>query len=327
MVGAMLRSKTVGLMLVLACGAPGFAQVDAGLESYFTGRQVVMKIDMPGTQKGVDLKFNKPVPMDWNEYSSRIKTSGISIHKGEAVRVTKFVVKNDMIELQLAGGGFGTAGDDTNTTISAPTIPKSQYEKDVEKQISNTTDAKRKRDLQQDLDRERSRRERMDAANQTQANIASQYKAQQVAAKRLTGGSRFNLRWQGSVPSDTRNPEAVMQLLAEYVDFDPNHAGSAPQPSPMPAPVYAPQPQMPQQQQSQYGAPAGGSGGSGDASQLKRGMRIDEVAYLIGRGRMMSQSMSNEGLKTQTVEYTTPDSVVTVTYVEGVVVRYSMNSR
>ena len=324
MFGAMLRSRTVGLMLVVGCIAPAFGQADGGLDSYFTGRQVVLKIDMPGSQKGVDLKFNKPVPMDWNEYSSRIKTNGVSIHKGEAVRITKFVVKNDMIEFQLAGGGFGTSGDDTSTTISAPTIPKSQYEKDLEKQISNTTDAKRKRDLQQDFDRERSRRERMDAANQTQANIASQYKVQEVAVKRLGGGSRFNLRWQGSIPSDTRSPDAVMQLLAEYVDFDASHASSAPQAAPMAAPAYMP---PPPQQQSQYGQPAGPASGSGDAAQLKRGMRMDEVAYLVGRGRMVSQSVSNEGLKTQMMEYVTQDSVVMVTYVEGVVVRYSMNSR
>jgi hypothetical protein len=50
--------------------------VDGGLESYITGRQLVLKIDMPGTQKGVDLKFNKPVPMDWNEYSSKARLCG-----------------------------------------------------------------------------------------------------------------------------------------------------------------------------------------------------------------------------------------------------------
>jgi hypothetical protein len=39
----------------------------ASVQAYFTGKQVVLKIDMPGTQKGVDLKFNKPSPMDWKE--------------------------------------------------------------------------------------------------------------------------------------------------------------------------------------------------------------------------------------------------------------------
>ena len=163
--------------------------------------------------------------MDWNEYSSRIKTYGVSIRKGDVVRITKFVVKNDMIEFQLAGGGFGTAGDDSNTTVTATYVPKSQYEKDLEKQISSTTDPNKKKDLQRDLDRERSRRERQDAVNQNNARIASQIKEQQVADKRLGGGSRFNLRWQGVIPSDERNPDAVMRLLGEYVDF--NAAGAS----------------------------------------------------------------------------------------------------
>jgi hypothetical protein len=149
--GEMLRSVWVGVVLVGCWVAPAFGQADgSSLEGYFIGKEVLVKIDMPGTQKGVDLKFNKPAPMDWNDYSSRIKTYGISIHKGHVVRVTKFVVKNDMIEFQLAGGGFGTAGDDSNTTVTATSVPKSQYEKDLEKQISSTTDPNKKKDLQRD---------------------------------------------------------------------------------------------------------------------------------------------------------------------------------
>src|SRR5580692_6254070 len=105
----MFRSVWVGLVLVVCWVVPAFGQAEASsLEGYFIGKEVLVKIDMPGSQKGIDLKFNKPSPMDWNDYSSRVKTYGISIHKGDVVRVTKFVVKNDMIEFQLAGGGFGT---------------------------------------------------------------------------------------------------------------------------------------------------------------------------------------------------------------------------
>ena len=55
----------------------------------------------------MDLKFNKPAAMDWNDYSSRIKANGVAIHKGDVARITKFVVKGDMIEFQLDGGGSG----------------------------------------------------------------------------------------------------------------------------------------------------------------------------------------------------------------------------
>ena len=319
MICAGFRIASVGLVILAGFTVPGFGQGDpSSLEAYFTGKQVVVKLDMPGSQKGVDLKYNKPVPMDWNDYSSRIKTYGIALHKGEVARITKFVVKNDMIELQLNGGGFGTAGDDSNTTVSANLMPKSQYEKDLEKQISGTTDAAKKRDLQRDLDRERSRRERQDAASRNDAMIASQIKAQQVGDRRLTGGSRFNLRWQGSIPSDYRNPDSVMQLLAEYVDFDSNHAGPMAAPVTAPRREYAPMP-APSAGMSNDGSPA--------TTRLKRGMRLDEVSNLLGRGRFVSETMSNEGLKTQVYEYLTADSIVAVTYVEGMVVRYAINSR
>ena len=60
----------------------------AAIQSYFTGKQVIVKIDMPGSQKGVDLRFNKPTPMDWKEYGSRIKQFGVAIHQGDVARVS-----------------------------------------------------------------------------------------------------------------------------------------------------------------------------------------------------------------------------------------------
>jgi hypothetical protein len=275
---------------------------------------VVARIDMPGTEKGIDLSFSKPTPMDWKEYSSRLTAFGTAIHKGDTVRVTKIVSKGDHIEFQLAGGGYGTAGDDTNTTVSATPMVKSQREKDLEKQVADEKDPRRKRDLQEDLDRERARREHQDQQNRNAAMIASQMKAQQVAEKRLRGGSRFNLRWKESIPSDNRNPDAVMQLLAEYVDFDPSHANLAPHPVATPSPVSM--------------SPSAASGTENALiTPLKRGMKLDEVTSLLGKGQMISQSVSPEGLRTQGFEFVTTENTVDVTFVEGIVVRYAINSR
>jgi hypothetical protein len=312
----MVRSMWVGLVLVFCCALPVSAQVDpSSLEGYFTGKMVVARIDMPGSEKGVDLAFNKATPLDWKDYSSRLTSFGVAIHKGDAARVTKIVLKGDHIEFHLDGGGYGTFGEDTSTTVVPVPVVKSQREKDLEKQVADAKDPKQKRDLQNDLDRERERREHQDAENKNAALIASQIKAQQVAEKRLRGGSRFNLKWQGSVPSDDRDPETVMKLLADYVDFDPSHANVA-------APVVAaPLPPEPAPARAPYVSASGG------VSQLKRGMKIDDVTQLLGQGRVISQSVSSDGLNTQVVEFRTADSVVDVTCVEGVVVRYSINSR
>ena len=276
----------------------------SALASYFTGKEVVLKIDMPGTQQGVDLRFNKDNPMNWKEYSSRLKSNGVAIHKGDTARVTGVVVKDDRIEFQLDGGGFGTFLDDSSTTVAAKSVDKSDYEKQLEREISNTTDDDQRRKLQRDLDRERARRERQEADNRNAAQVASQIKAQKVAVDRLSGGSRFNLRWAGSIPADQKTPDAVMKLLADYVSF----AGSQPTAAP---------PAM-QNTAADANIPA--------TAQLKRGMKISEVTSLFGQGKQLSESVSGDGLKTQTMEYASGDRRVDVTYVEGVVVRYSISS-
>jgi hypothetical protein len=292
--------------------AVGQSGADA-IQSYFTGKQVIVKIDMPGSQKGVDLRFNKPTPMDWKEYGSRVKQFGVAIHQGDVARVTAVVVKNDMIEFQLDGGGFGTFGDDTNTTVTAKPVEKSDYEKSLEKQIADTDDPDKKKQLQRDLDRERARRERQDAVNQQQAQYASQVKAQTVAQNRSAGGSRFNLRWSGSIPADQLTPEAVMQRLSEYLDFKGSQPASAAASAPTSA-VAA---------QSASAAPDANTPAT---AKLKRGMKIEEVTTLFGPGKQLSESVGDQGLKTQVYEYTSGDRHVEVTYVDGLVVRYSISS-
>jgi hypothetical protein len=303
-----------GLMVVaLSISLAAVGAENSSIETYFTGKQVVVKIDMPGTQKGVDLRFNKATPMDWKEYSSRLKQFGPAIRKGDQVRITTIVVKKDMIEFQLDGGGYGTFGDDTTTTVAAKQVDKSDYEKQLEKEISDTDDPDRKAQLQRDLDRERARRAREQAANDRAAQVASQLKAEKVADSRMHGGSRFNLRWSGSIPPDQLTPEAVMKVLADYVDFGNLQASPATVAPPQAAAVPA--------------APAPAEQAGSPTAQLKRGMSMDDVTKLLGQGRQLSESVSSDGLKTQIFEYLPGDRRVEVTYVDGLVVRFSITSR
>jgi hypothetical protein len=308
-----LRSAITVIFLAIAIFIPlAAAQNDSALESYFTGKEVLVKIDMPGTQKGIDLRYNKPTSMDWKEYASRLKAFGAAIRKGDTARITAINVKKDIIEFQLDGGGFGTARDDTNTNIAAQVVDKSDYEKDLEKQIAATDDEDRKRSLQHDLDRERARRERLNADNQRAAQVASQLKAQTVQANRNTGGSRFNLRWSGSIPANQLTPESIMKLLADYIDFNatpvntnsaPANNSAAPDAAAADAPVGSP------------------------TAQLKRGMKMEEVTALLGPGKQLSESVGDAGLKTQVFEYLTADRRVEITYVDALLVRFSISSR
>ncbi|MGA3299392.1 MAG: hypothetical protein ABSD87_04820 [Candidatus Acidiferrales bacterium] len=312
----MIRAASFYLAASLATAilpCPLRAQSAADVQNYFQGKQVQLKIDMPGTQQGVDLRFDRGTPMDWKQYSSRLKKFGVAIPKDARSTITTINVKKDMIEFQLDGGGFGTFGDDTNTTVTAKPVEKSNYEKQLEQDIANTDDPDRKRDLQRDLDRERDRRQRQDNANQRDAQIASQIKGQQVAQNRMQGGSRFNLRWTGSIPAEDLTPAAVMKLLAPYVDFS-----EAPQAGPGGPPPSDQPPANSGNSNADAGSPTG---------QLKRGMQMTEVTNLLGQGRQLSESVSPEGLKTQIFEYLPGDRRVEVTYVDALVVRFSISSR
>jgi hypothetical protein len=308
-----LRTTAIFLFLAAAMLAPSLrAQSDSALQSYFTGKEVLVKIDMPGTQKGIDLRYNKPAPMDWKEYASRLKEFGASVRKGDTARITAINVKKDMIEFQLDGGGFGTARDDSNTIVAANHVDKSDYEKDLERQIANTDDPDTRRNLQRDLDRERSRRERLNANNERSAQVASQLKAQTVQANRNTGGSRFNLRWSGSIPANQLTPDAIMKLLADYIDFIAGPVNANPAPGNN---TVAPD------------ASAADALTGSPTAQLKRGMTMEAVTALLGTGKQLSESVGDAGLKTQVFEYLTPDRRVEITYVDALLVRFSISSR
>ncbi len=312
----MLRRAYAVLLFLVVLSLAGFGEQGSGqsaLQSYFVGRQITLQIDMPGTQQGVDLRMDREDPMDWKQYSNRLKQFGPALRSGDRSTITTLVVKKNLIEFQLDGGGFGTFWDDDSTTVTPYHVDKSNYEKQLERDIRDTTDPQKKRALQRELDRVRSRREREQRSDDRAAQIASQLKAQQVADKRTRGGSRFNLRWAGSIPQDQLTPDAVMKMLEAYVDF-----GDLQAEKPILTPV------------AQNAAPvAAAATGAGSASitQIKRGMAIGEVSNLMGLGRQLSQSTSEEGLKTQIFEYLPNDYRVEVTYVDGIVVRYSIESR
>jgi hypothetical protein len=304
----MLRSKSVGLVLGFCCVLPVRGQpTPPSLEAYFTGKMVVAKVDMPGTEKGVDLDFAKAAPLDWKVYNSRLTDFGVAIHKGDSVQVTKVVIKSDHIEFQLDGGGYGTFGESTDTKVSPKDVDKSAYEKDLEKQLKNTKDATQRQQIQRNLDKEVARRERANSDAQAAAAVATRQKELELADKRAHGGSRFNLNFKKTIPVDDKNPDAVVTLLADYVDFNPQ----------VPMADTAATARQPLQ----------GGAAAGAASQLQRGMKLDDVTNLLGRGNVISQSTSTDGLHTQVVEYLTADSVVDGTFVEGVMVKYSISSK
>jgi hypothetical protein len=191
-------------------------KIEAALRAQFEGKAVTLRIDMPGTSEGVNVVMEKP--FDAREYGSRIRNFGVAIHTGERVQVTQVKVKRDIIEFQLAGGGFGTFGDDTSTSANIPLVEKSNREKDLEKLVRDEKDTNKRNTYQRELDDLRRYRERENRRIEAERTIIENEKRREIARRRLESGSRFNIRFPNNVPEGL-GPEAVMTALAEYVDF------------------------------------------------------------------------------------------------------------
>jgi hypothetical protein len=215
---ARLSAAPCAAAILMTLAAPAAAQNEDALRSFFEGKRVAVKIDMPGTSDGVDVKPDASRALDYRQYGDRLKTYGASLRAGDSAVVTLVKVKKDLIEFQLGGGGFGTFKDDSSSSVSIPSVRKSSREMELEKSVKDETDPRRKRELREQLDDLRDTRERENRRIDVERIKAEERKRERIAWERLQGGSRFNLRYSGVVPAGTR-PEDVMAALAEYVDF------------------------------------------------------------------------------------------------------------
>ena len=284
-------------VLLLALAGPAAAQDEAALKTYFEGRRVTLRMDMPGTSDGVDVRADARRAIDFGRYKDDLKRYGTAIRSGDSATVTLIKMKKDLIEFQLGGGGFGTFGDDTSTSVSLPHVDKSSRERDLEKRVKDEDDREKRPRLERDLDDLRDRRDRENRRIDAERVRLEEQKRERIAEERLRGGSRFNLRYDDRVPAGMR-PEDVMAALAEYVDF--GDRPSAPR-------ADAPPP-------------------SGDISMVRKGLSRAEIERLLGIPA--SSSERREGsLTVTTLVFNLGDQRVTADFVDDVLIRYTIMSR
>ena len=281
--------------VVLVAAAPAAAQDEASLKAFFEGKGVSLRIDMPGSSDGADV-YPESGGLNSTTYGNRLKLYGMALRSGDRAVVTLVKVKKDSIEFQLGGGGFGTFGDNTSTSVNLPPlIDKSRREIELEKRVKDEDDPRVRRDLQRELNDLRDSRERQNRRIEAERAHLQEMQRERIASERSQGGSRFNLHYAGNVPRDLR-AEDVMAALAEYVDFSPMRGG----------PVVVPT--------------------SFDASILKKGMSRSDVERTFGRIVQASEHRDN-GLVSSTLVFDSGSERITTEFVEDVLVRWSINSK
>jgi hypothetical protein len=135
---------------------------------------------------------------------------------------------------------------------------------------------------------------------------ASEIKRDQLAERRLHGGSRFNIRYADTVPRDIR-PDGVMDALAEYVDFSSlgkpplGPARSSTTVSASPVPV------------------------AGDLS-LRKGMARTDAERLLGPAQQSAERREGT-LVITTLVFLRGDERITAEFIDDVLVRYTIASK
>ncbi len=195
---SLIKSLSIALLGCMLVSSSLYGQSESALKKFFEGKTVVVRIDMPGNQKGVDVYPERADSIDWEEYRRELKKYGTALSKGQEETITKIATKSKHIEFQLDGGGWGTWTD----SGAFPTVSKSSREKELDR--LSYPGIFEKRELA-DLQQERSRRNEKIKIARNRA--------------RSEGGSRFNILYEYKLTVFYKTPKSVMAALSEYLDF------------------------------------------------------------------------------------------------------------
>ena len=281
---------------LVGLGTPAVAQDETALRAFFEGRRVRVTIDMPGTSDGVDVHADAGRAIDFKQHGERLKQYGIAIRARDTATVTLVKMKKDLIEFQLNGGGFGTFGDDTSTSVYIPHVERSSRERELDRLIKEEEDKRRRHQLEDERDELRERRERTNRRIDAERAAAEAQKRELIAERRLSGGSRFNLRYEDAVPSGIK-PEEVMAALERYVDFSPSFSSRRRDDRP-----------------------------AAETSLPRKGMTRAEAERAFGRPVQEKQRREGD-LVITTLIFERRDQDITADFVEDVLVRFSIASR
>jgi len=285
---SILASMAAGALIAIA--RPLHAQTEAVLRQAFEGKVVAVKIDMPATQRGVDVYPLDPMPIDFREVAQRLKDNSTALRIGQQVMVTKVVVKkNSHIEFQLGGGGYGTAGDNTSTDVTVVSQGETKAEKALRDSIKHAPGPTKRKQFEKELASLREERERENARAEAEAKQAQSVMEANLRAKRAESGSRFNVRYRNGIPGDALTPDGLMRALAQYVDFGSTSSVAS----------------------------------SGVVLSLRKGLLLDEVETLLGPAATASETKEGR-LTVLNRTYKKDGQKVSASFVNGVLIDFAI---
>jgi hypothetical protein len=268
----------------------------------FEGKVISVKIDLPGTSKGIDVYPEQPLPVNFRSVADNIKEYGTALRIGDKVMISKVAVKgNTHIEFQLGGGGFGTFWDSPGTSsVSSVTEGESKEEKALKVSIRAETNAAKKKQLERELSSLRSARERENARARATVEQANAAHEANLRVRRAEGGSRFNVRFRTGIPASALTATGLAQTLSQFVDFS-GHVELA----------------------AATSQPAGAATASAGLSALRKGLLLKEVEDLLGPATTAAESAEGS-LTVLRRSYAKDGMKISTMFVQGVLIDFTI---
>jgi hypothetical protein len=225
----MKRSLVLIIALLALCsGLSAQANADDPLKRALSGRQVLVKIDMPATELGTDVIVDKNEALvDTGKHRKLVTENGVAIANGTKARITGVQYLKNGLAIELDGGGspsldWVVAG--LRLTEPVP-ISKSNRELDLERMLSTERDASVLNSIRNDLDYERQRRVSQDERNLQAFEEARRLRHRYISENRKNWGSRVNIMFRSkeSIPL----PE-LAKTVSKYIELLPREAANKP---------------------------------------------------------------------------------------------------
>lgn len=222
-----MRKNLVFLAAILAAYTVTLQAQDESelrIKKALEGRQVLVKMDMPAVENGVEMLFDDAeVTFDQANYNKLVKEYGVALKKGHKARVTAVRITRKGIEIDLDGGGSPSRDWVVGglRLVEPSPVPKSDREVDLERQVMNESNSASSF-ARNELDQERHQRMTLDERNRQSYERISGVRNQYIEENRKNWGSKIVI----VVRSNKKNTMLgeMSKSLAKYCELLPREA-------------------------------------------------------------------------------------------------------
>ena len=199
-----MRCRIISSLMLFT--VQGLMYGQSGDLSALEGRKVRLKMDMPATSSGVDVRARRKPGVNLSELNNRLAVFGTAIRNGQLSTITSIKDTGRTIEVELDGGGAPAVS--TENVCVAEDLRR--RERDLEEQRSAAKNNQQLTSVELEL---RSVRSEMNAI---QADCTTRRFALSSGA-----GSRFRIHYGPKLKAQGITEQLVESILADYVEVSP----------------------------------------------------------------------------------------------------------